>query len=159
MIGRMHLTLYTDYSLRTLLYLGQAQDRLSTISEIADFYGISRNHLVKVTHNLSTLGFIQTVRGKSGGMRLARPAEQINIGAVVVATEPHMNIQECFDPATSGCPLTGNCRLEGVLYQARDAFMEVLNRQTLADILPKAPACSGRHCHDNALSAPKQSAG
>jgi Rrf2 family nitric oxide-sensitive transcriptional repressor len=144
----MHLTLYTDYSLRTLLYLGQAQDRLATISEISDFYGISRNHLVKVTHNLATQGFIQTLRGKAGGMRLALPPDQIKIGAVVAATEPHMNIQECFDPATSGCPLTGNCRLEDVLYQARDAFMGVLNGKTLADLLPKSAGC-GKACGES----------
>lgn len=151
--GAMHLTLYTDYSLRTLLYLGQAQGRLATISEISDFYGISRNHLVKVTHNLAIQGFIQTVRGKAGGMRLAVPPEQIKIGAVVAATEPHMNIQECFDPATSGCPLTGNCRLEDVLYQARDAFMGVLDGKTLADLLPKGSGCA-KGCRDGAPLAP-----
>lgn len=133
----MQLTLYTDYSLRALLYIGGKPDRLVTIAEIADFYGVSRNHMVKVVHNLGALGYLQTVRGKSGGLRLAKPAHEIRISDVVKATEPHMDIQECFNMETNTCPLAGDCRLKGVLYQARSAFLGVLANQTLADLLPQ----------------------
>ena len=94
----MQLTQYTDYSLRVLIYLSQKQQgELATISEIADFYSISRNHLVKVVHNLATYGFIQTMRGKNGGMCLARPAAEIGIADVVRKTEPNFDIAECFN--------------------------------------------------------------
>lgn len=131
----MQLTSYTDFSLRALLYIGKHPDRLVTVSEITDHYGVSRNHMVKVIHNLGANGFIQTIRGKSGGIRLARKPEEIVIADVVLLTEPHMNIQECFSLETNTCPLIDNCRLMGVLYQARRAFMQVLEEQTLADLL------------------------
>ncbi|MDT8376014.1 MAG: Rrf2 family transcriptional regulator [Mariprofundaceae bacterium] len=131
----MQLTSYTDYSLRTLLYLAQHQERLVTISEISDHHGISRNHLVKVVHNLGKHGFIQTVRGKSGGVRLAHEPEKIILADVVWLTEPHMNIQECFSEATNTCSLMGSCKLAGLLYQARHGFMKILQENTLADIL------------------------
>lgn len=131
----MQLTSYTDYSLRALLYLGTHQDRLVTISEISEYHGISRNHMVKVVHNLGKNGFVQTVRGKSGGVRLALKPEEIILADVVRLTEPHMNIQECFSKETNTCPLMGNCRLTGVLYRARQGFMKVLEDNTLADML------------------------
>ena len=131
----MQLTSYTDYSLRALLYLGTHQDRLITISEISEYHGISRNHLVKVVHNLGKHGFIQTVRGKSGGIRLALKPEEIILADVVQLTEPHMNIQECFSRETNTCPLIDNCKLTGVLYRARRGFMKVLEENTLADML------------------------
>lgn len=131
----MQLTSYTDYSLRTLLYLATHQERLVTISEISEHHGISHNHLIKVVHNLGRHGFIQTVRGKSGGVRLALKPEEIIIADVVRLTEPHMNIQECFSRETNTCSLIDNCRLAGLLYQARHDFMKVLEENTLADIL------------------------
>ncbi len=131
----MQLTSYTDYSLRALLYLGTHQDRLVTISEISEYHGISRNHLVKVIHNLGKSGYIQTLRGKSGGVRLAHKPEAIIIADVVRLTEPHMNIQECFSRETNTCPLIDRCKLTGVLYQARQGFMTILENKTLADIL------------------------
>jgi len=131
----MQLTSYTDYSLRALLYLGAHSDRLVTISEISEYHGISRNHMVKVVHNLGKNGFVQTVRGKSGGVRLALKPEAIILADVVRLTEPHMNIQECFSRETNTCPLMDNCRLTGVLYQARQGFMKVLEENTLADML------------------------
>ena len=131
----MQLTSYTDYSLRALLYLGTHQERLVTISEISEYHGISRNHMVKVVHNLGKNGFVQTVRGKSGGVRLALKPEEIILADVVRLTEPHMNIQECFSKETNTCPLMGNCRLTGVLYRARQGFMKVLEDNTLADML------------------------
>ncbi|MBK8163895.1 MAG: Rrf2 family transcriptional regulator [Gammaproteobacteria bacterium] len=131
----MQLTLYTDYSLRVLIYLGLRRDRLSTVSEIAQGYGISRNHLVKVVHNLSTLDFIHSIRGKGGGLSLARAPELINIGDVVRHTEANFTIVECFDGRQQNCPITQVCRLKGVLGDASDAFLAVLDGYTLADVL------------------------
>lgn len=131
----MQLTLYTDYSLRVLIYLGTHQDRRATITEIANAYDISRNHLVKVVHQLSGNGWITTIRGKSGGMHLAFPPHQINIGTIVRQTEPHMNLLECFDKPNDSCAISPVCNLKRTLYQARRAFMEVLDQQTLADAI------------------------
>lgn len=130
----MRLTLYTDYSLRVLLYLSGHPDRLATITELADFYKISRNHLVKVVHELGLSGYVQTVRGKHGGIRLARPADQILIGDVVRKTEPDLNLLECFDPSTDQCRITQTCKLKGVLFQARRDFLKELDQHTLADL-------------------------
>lgn len=131
----MQLTLYTDYSLRVLIFLGLKKDGLSTISEIAESYDISRNHLVKVVHNLAGHGYIQTTRGKGGGLRLAHRPESINIGDVVRHTEVNFTIVECFDMQNCRCPITPICGLKGVLRDATRAFMEVLDRYTLADVL------------------------
>ncbi|HKI61069.1 MAG TPA: Rrf2 family transcriptional regulator [Mariprofundaceae bacterium] len=131
----MQLTLYTDYSLRVLMYLASHNDRRVTITEMADAYQISRNHLVKVVHQLSQNGWITTIRGKSGGMHLAFPPEQINIGTVVRQTEPHMNLLECFDKENNQCSISPVCHLKRILYQARRAFNEVLDQHSLADAL------------------------
>lgn len=131
----MQLTQYTDYSLRVLIYLALNQDRRSTISEISDAYDISRNHLVKVVHQLSINGWITTVRGKTGGMHLAFPPHQINVGTIVRQTEPHMNLLECFDSANDRCVISPACNLKRTLHQARKAFMEVLDQHTLADAI------------------------
>ena len=139
----MQLTLYTDYSLRVLVYLGLKGEQLSTISEIAQHYGISRNHLVKVVHNLASHGFIHTARGKGGGMRLARPPQEINIGDVVRHTEGTFNLVECFDVAGSGCPITPICKLKGALHRAMHSFMSVLDSYVLADVLENGEQLSG----------------
>ena len=131
----MRLTLYTDYSLRVLLYLATHQGQRATISDIADAYQISRNHLVKVVHQLSLNGWISTTRGKSGGMSLAFPPERINVGTVVRQTEPHMNLLECFDKQNNQCAISPACQLKQVLYQARKAFCDVLDGCTLADVI------------------------
>ncbi len=135
----MQLTLYTDYSLRVLLYLAQKEDGPATISEIADFYGISRNHLVKVVHHLGTIGLLHTTRGKGGGVRLAKPPQDIRIGEVVRATEPHFHLVECFDPDAPTCSVLNDCRLKGVLREATHAFFQVLDDYTLADMLADTP--------------------
>jgi len=131
----VQLTLYTDYSLRVLVYLGMRPARLVTISELADAYGISRNHLVKVVHHLGQTGYVHTIRGKSGGMRLGLPPEQIVIGEVVRKTEPHMNLLECFEEETNTCPIINVCALKHALYRARKAFIDTLDSYTLADVL------------------------
>lgn len=130
----MRLTLYTDFSLRVLIYLAGREEQLVTISEMADFYRISRNHLVKVVHQLGLNGYILTTRGRHGGIRLARPAKQILIGEVVRSTEPDFDLLECFNPATDQCVISRSCSLKGVLFNAQTSFLSILDRYTLADI-------------------------
>jgi Rrf2 family nitric oxide-sensitive transcriptional repressor len=131
----MQLTLHTDYALRVLIYLTQRREDLATISEVADFYKISRNHLVKVVHHLANAGFILTTRGKHGGMRLAKSPELISIGEVVRHMEPNFNVVECFDADNPACIVTSVCALKSTLYQAMNEFLAVLDRFTLADAI------------------------
>ncbi len=131
----MRLTLYTDYSLRVLLYLAASESGMATISEVADFYEISRNHLIKVVHRLGLKGYIQTTRGKNGGICLARPPEQISIGEVVKNTEPDLHLLDCFDKKTDHCVISSECRLKGLLYRAKDQFIRELEKATLADVV------------------------
>jgi Rrf2 family nitric oxide-sensitive transcriptional repressor len=137
----MRLTVYTDYSLRMLIYLAVKGEAISTIAEVADRYGISQHHLTKVAHQLGLAGFVATVRGKGGGLRLARPAEAIRIGEVVRHTEPDLALVPCFAPADAQpgkpCPIVPDCGLRGVLDEARQAFMAVLDRYSLADLICK----------------------
>lgn len=136
----MHITRYTDYALRVLIYLGLKGEELATIQEIADRYGISKNHLMKVVHDLQQRGYVATLRGKGGGLRLARPAEEIGIGALVRDTEQDLEIVECFG-ADNDCIITPACRLKHILGDALNAFLAVLDGYTLADLLqPKARA-------------------
>jgi Rrf2 family nitric oxide-sensitive transcriptional repressor len=124
-----------------LIYLGAHRDegRLSTIGDIATAYGISENHLMKVVHHLAKQGYVETTRGKGGGMRLARAPEQINVGEVVRGAEEDLAMVECFQKGNSKCPITPVCALHGVLGRALDAFFEVLDSQTLADLIePRA---------------------
>jgi len=129
----MQLTQYTDYALRTLIFLAVSDDNV-TITEIADSYHISRNHLVKVVHNLGKLGYITTSRGRQGGLRLAYPPADINIGEVVRRTEPNFHLVECFDGARNNCVITPACRLMVTLDDAFKAFLGVLDQYTLEDI-------------------------
>ena len=131
----MNLTLYTDYSLRVLIYLASDAEKSATISEIAEDFSISRNHLVKVVHGLSKAGFIHTSRGKGGGLMLNMPASQISLGEVVQKTEPHFNMVECFDVQNNRCAISSVCSLKGVIDEARQAFMNVLNSYSLADFV------------------------
>lgn len=129
----MRLTQYTDYSLRVLLYLAYKPDRMSTITELADFYKVSRNHLVKVVHNLGLKGYLITTRGKNGGLKLARPASEIVVGDVVRDMEPDFELLECFNEDTDQCVITRACALKGVLFTARDNFLKELDKYTIAD--------------------------
>lgn len=131
----MQLTLYTDYSLRALIYLGLHREETVTISEIADAYGISRNHLVKIIHNLSTMGLVRTTRGKGGGLRLMKPPEEINLGHLVRRTEGGFDLVECMNSQTNTCPIERVCALKSVVHEALDAFTGVWDRYTLADII------------------------
>ncbi len=131
----MQFTHFTDYSLRTLIYLGALQSRLVTISEVAENYGISQSHLTKVVHQLANCGYIQTTRGKGGGMRLARLPQLINIGDVVRDMEENIDLVECFNAKNQSCPLLPACTLKSVLAEARKNFFDTLDRYTLADLL------------------------
>jgi len=131
----MQLTHFTDYSLRVLIFLGAHTERLCTISEIAEAYAISDNHLMKVVNRLSTCGYIETVRGKGGGMRLARAPQLINVGDVVRRMEERFDIVECFNKAHQDCPLLPTCILKSVLHEARRNFMATLDRHTLQTVL------------------------
>ncbi|HYC05229.1 MAG TPA: Rrf2 family transcriptional regulator [Azospirillaceae bacterium] len=139
----MRLTVQTDYSLRVLLYLGLRPDRLCSIREIAGAYGISENHLMKVVHRLGLFGFVRTVRGRNGGLALARPAADLGVGEVVRRTEEDMVLVECFSP-DGKCPISGACTLQGVLDEALAAFLAVLDRYTLADLMGPAAAMAAR---------------
>ena len=132
----MRLTRQTDYALRVLMFLGLKKgDGLSTIREIAERYGISENHLMKVVHRLGQEGLIETIRGRQGGVRLAVPPERIRLGDIVRRFEEDMRIVECFDPVTNTCAIAPVCTLSGILSEALKGFMAVLDRHTLADLL------------------------
>jgi Rrf2 family nitric oxide-sensitive transcriptional repressor len=130
----MHLTLGTDYALRTLIYVGAKGGRLATIVEIARAFGISRAHLMKVVNRLGQLGYIETVRGKGGGIRLARPPAEIRVGAVVRATEEDLAVMGCL--GTAGfCRIEQCCVLRRALREATRAFLDALDGYSLADLL------------------------
>lgn len=128
----MKLSLYTDYSLRVLLFLGAHRPRRVTLQEIADYYAISHEHLRKVVHMLGTLGYIDTFRGKRGGIELNLDPSQLRIGDVIAATEPRKAVIDC---ASQPCTLLSTCSLQGALQQAEAAFYNTLNSYTLAGLL------------------------
>lgn len=136
----MRLTRYTDYGLRILIYLSLKPDGLSTVPEIAGCYGISEHHLTKIVGELAHLGHIRTVRGRNGGFELIQKPEEINIGRLVRTLEDNFELVECFQASGNTCPLTACCPLGGILGEAMNAFMLVLERYTLADIIvPASP--------------------
>lgn len=129
----MQLTLFTDYALRTLTYLAlQPERRLSTITEVAEKFDISRNHVVKIVHQLGVKGYIETVRGKHGGIRLARSGEEINLRDVVSDME---NVSCLLDCHRDGCLLNSSCRFQGIMRKAMRAFLDVLGEFSLADLV------------------------
>lgn len=130
----MRLTIHTDLALRVLIFLALIEGRRTTIQEIAESYGISRNHLMKVVHQLAMLGFIRSTRGAGGGIELARRPESIRIGDLVASVEPDFSLVECFRPDNQ-CVITPACMLPAMLGQALDAFRKTLNTYTLADLV------------------------
>ena len=139
----MRLTAFTDYSLRVLIFLALKGDEISTIAEIAEAYGVSQNHLMKVVHHLARLGHVKTLRGKGGGLRLAREPAGIKLGAVARACEGRMVLAECFEPGHD-CRIETVCALKGIFHQAGDAFFAVLDRYSLADLLRPKRALTAR---------------
>lgn len=131
----MRLTMYTDYSLRTLLYLSLTDNKkLTTIQEISDAYHISKNHLMKVTHQLGKMGYIETVQGRNGGIRLKVKPEQLNIGEIARQTEDDFHLVECFSN-NNQCVITPACQLRHILHEALVAFIQVLDQYTIADVI------------------------
>ena len=131
----MQLTQFTDYSLRMLIYLAEHPERLSTISEVAEWYHIPKQHFVKITHNLASLGYIKSFRGKGGGICLSKKPEEINIGKLVRDTEPNFHIVECFSSDHTSCRIIGNCKLKTALHKAMSQFYDVLDKTTLSNII------------------------
>ncbi|PKO69948.1 MAG: Rrf2 family transcriptional regulator [Betaproteobacteria bacterium HGW-Betaproteobacteria-16] len=133
----MHLTHWTDYSLRVLMFCAVHATRKQpvTISEIAEAHGISRSHLTKIVVALSDQGWLETTRGRGGGLRLLRPAAEVRLGDVVRQAETDFTMVECFDPGSSTCRIDGHCRLKGVLYSALASYLAVLDGVTLADLV------------------------
>jgi len=125
----MKLTRYTDYALRVLIHLAAHENELASIGRIASRYLISQNHLMKVVQDLSRAGFVETVRGRNGGLRLARPAGEINVGELVRHTEGGFDLVEC-----GGCVIAPACGLPRILAEATKAFLATLDRYTIADI-------------------------
>ena len=134
----MQLTLHADYAFRVLLYLGsQPAGRVVSTEEISTSYGISRNHLVRVVQTLNDRGYVKVSPGRSGGVSLERDPKSIRLGDVMRGAETNMRVVECFDPKTNTCPIIASCQLQPVLAEALDAFMSVLDRYTLADLLDR----------------------
>lgn len=132
----MQITRYTDYSLRVLVYVALKDNEISTIREIAESYDISKNHLMKVVHELNSKGYLIALRGKNGGLRLNGRPEDINIGVLVRDTEQNLALVACFIGG-EGCVIAPTCRLKTVFAEALEAFFKVLDQYTLADLLPR----------------------
>lgn len=130
----MRLTAYTDYALRVLIYLTIQDERLATIREISEQYDISKNHLMKLVHDLGKHGFIETVRGKNGGLRMARDPDKVSVGEVVRIMEKDMSIVECFDPDNYDCRIAETCALKGIMREATDSFLGVLDEYSIKDL-------------------------
>ena len=129
----MHLTHYTNYALRVLMYLEVKKEPVR-IKDIAERHLISRNHLIKIVHELAKSGYVKTTRGPGGGVVLAKPANTINVGEIVRLTEDHMNLVECFGAVEVECKVKKICRLRNLFGKALQAFMEILDKATIADI-------------------------
>ncbi len=130
----MKLTAFTDYALRTLMYLAVHSDRLCTTKEISETFELSQNHMVKVGYQLAKIGYVETQKGKNGGMKLARPASKINLGEAVRYLEPDFHLVECFNIKDDHCKITSACQFKSVLSEAHRAFFKVLDGYTLAQI-------------------------
>lgn len=131
----MHLTQFSDYSLRLAIYLACHPDRVVSVEEVSRAFGVSRHHLVKVVQMLTDLGVVEAQRGRGGGMRLALEPSAINVGWLIRRTEPHFDLVECFDPAANTCPIAPACGLKPALRRAQQAFLAVLDEYHLDQFL------------------------
>lgn len=136
----MQLTQHTDLALRVLLLLGAAAPRRVSSSEVARRYKLSHTHVQKVIQSLQAAGFVQTFRGRGGGVQLACPASEIGVGNVVRAVQPNLNFVECFQPELSTCVLTGGCALTHLLFRAKAAMLSELDKTTIAELIAGSPA-------------------
>jgi Rrf2 family nitric oxide-sensitive transcriptional repressor len=132
--GFVRLTLFTDYAFRILIHVATRDPELVTIASVARAYGISGNHLTKISHELGRAGFLQTVRGRNGGLKLARPANEIKIGEIARWGESGSALVECFDAASNRCLITPVCDLKNLLAHAQSAFFQTLDGHSLADL-------------------------
>ena len=129
----MQLTKFTDYSIRVLTYVAVTNpEQLSQISQVCEAYNISKNHVMKVVQELGQLGYLETIRGKNGGFRLACPPSEICVGTLVRQTEKNLNAFDCYSPP---CAIVKSCMIKGVFKEATDAYLEVLDSYTLEDLL------------------------
>lgn len=133
----MKLTSFCDYSLRVLIFLG-IKKKKSSIGEISKAYGLSKNHIVKVVHNLVRLGYIRSIQGKGGGITLAMEPDKINLGNIIEQIEPDFNLAECFNDKKNVCRISPACGLKRFLRQAQKAFLDNLRKHTLEDIIIKS---------------------
>ncbi len=142
----MRLTQWTDYTLRVLMYCAASADRAEpvTITEIAESHGISRSHLTKIVQQLAVRGWLETTRGRGGGLRLAQHAQELCLGTIVRATETDFAVVECFEPSLNQCRMDQNCRLKGVLNQATQNFLAVLDGMTLAELVTPESGCGDK---------------
>jgi Rrf2 family nitric oxide-sensitive transcriptional repressor len=153
----MRLTLHTDYALRVLLYVGLKRDELATVAEIVRHFDISRGHVMKVVHRLAQLGYVQTLRGKKGGIRLAREPKAITAGAVVRNVEPELRVLGCLQERSGYCRIEECCVLRRAVREATSAFLATLDRYTLADLMEPRQALS-RLLQINIADAPSNPA-
>lgn len=135
----MEVSMHADYGFRVMMYLALSTHKLVQIATISGAYGISENHVVKVVQRLTKFGYVQSVRGRNGGVRLAQAPEKINLGKVFRQMEPSLRLLECFDSVTNTCPIVKVCALAAVFGQALDAYLKVLDQHTLASILQNRP--------------------
>jgi Rrf2 family nitric oxide-sensitive transcriptional repressor len=135
----VHLTRFSDYSLRVAIYLACHPERVVSVEEVSRAFGISRHHLVKVVQMLTDLGVVASHRGRGGGMQLARDPSEINVGWLIRRTEPHFDLVECFDQGTNTCPIAPACGLQGALRRAQQAFLAVLDEYSLGQFLGRRP--------------------
>jgi Rrf2 family nitric oxide-sensitive transcriptional repressor len=135
----MYLTRHADYTMRLLIHLAVQPEGAATIRQIADRYGISRNHLMKVAHHATQAGYVKGVRGRAGGLQLARPPRELNIGQILRAVED-LRLVECFEPGSNQCRIIRGCGLQPILQEAVDAFLAVLDRYSLEDVVRRKPA-------------------
>lgn len=139
----MRLSLHTDYALRALIYLASMREEATTAAAIAGSYRISKNHLIKVLQRLRDLGYVETVRGRGGGVRLAVDPATVRLGDVVRKTEELGEVVECFNPETNTCPIAAVCLLPRRLGEATQAFLAVLDRYTVAEVSSNRQAIAG----------------
>lgn len=131
----MQLTLFTDYSLRALIYLSSCTDRACTIREISATFEISHNHMVKVVHKLARLGYIKSTKGRNGGLKLAKPPKEIGLRQLLIELETSFKLVECFDTKHNTCQIVLVCRLRNILHEALRSFLHTLEKYTLADVV------------------------
>lgn len=155
----MKLTSYTNFAMRSLQLAALKSPDLIRVDDVVRVHGLARPHIVKIVHELGVAGYIDTQRGRGGGFRLARPAEEIIVGDVVRLTEGPLDLVECFNPENNTCPLIGICKLSRALQEATRAFMAVLDDLTLADIASNRSDLLARIAPlENGITIPKRSA-